>query len=221
MSWPTSRTRTMETTQNTDDFAPNDLQAQGAELSAAASQQADVNARFSATCLSAQAGFKTSLVERLRDWVDGTSPPLTTQEEVLVFLSKKAHERINKWLMNKRLAVLEPLSPTRTGVIVVSRSGVAHVRNGRTIKDGVTVPGVVELLGQLFAYGSPKFANNPAYPGQLVMLDETYKAAEPAARGESPVAALSYQPNPMPHLRLETAYWARPAKIQTLLKGAL
>lgn len=88
-------------------------------------------------------------------------------------------------------------------------SSVEHVKVGRTSKDSVTTPGVVELLGQLFAHGHPKFATNPGYPNQLVMLYDSYKAVELAARGESPVAALSYQLNPMPYLRLETAYWAR------------
>lgn len=201
--------------------APNSPQFQDAAAVVVHSHEAILSARFAAACHSAQTGFKTSLVEHIRGWVDGIHPPLVGGEEVFVFLSKKAHERINKWLMNKHLAVLDPVSPTGTGAIVIPRSSVEHVKVGRTTKDSVTTPGVVELLGHLFAHGHPKFATNPGYPNQLVMLDDSYKAVELAARGESPVAALSYQLTPMPYLRLETAYWARPAKIQTLLKGAL
>jgi hypothetical protein len=53
------------------------------------------------------------------------------------------------------------------------------------------------------------------------MFDENYKARDPAASGESPCAALSFVGAPMVHLRLETAYWMKPAKRTALASNAL
>jgi len=206
-------------TENPHELALNVLRHANAALIDA--PEPDLIERFEAACQCSPSLFNASLVERIQKWVDGSSPPLGGHDEVFWFLSKRAHLRINEWLMNKKLAALPELSPTRTGIVVIPRSGVEHVRNSRTMKDGVTQAGVVELLGQLFVYGSPKFAPNPGYPNQLLMFDESYRAIDPAARAESPVAALSFGTTPRPHLRLETAYWMKPAKTQALLKGAL
>jgi hypothetical protein len=123
--------------------------------------------------------------------------------------------------MNKKLAALEVVSPTRTGCIVVARNRVEHVRDSSTTKDSVAHAGVVELLGQLFVHGHPKYAPNPGHPNQLLMFDANYKAMDPAAKGESPVAAVRFEGAPMAHLRLETAYWMKPAKAQSLVSQAL
>ena len=81
--------------------------------------------------------------------------------------------------------------------------------------------GVVELLGQLFAHGNPKYAPNPSYSNQLIMFDATYKAADPAAKGESPAGALQFYGAPFAHFRLETAYWMKPSKTALLDSTAL
>ncbi|MGC4395629.1 hypothetical protein [Hydrogenophaga crocea] len=182
---------------------------------------AAASARFSPACQAGPGMFNSSLLGLLQGWVDGSYPSLGHQEEVSWFLSKRAHALISEWLMNKKLAALELVSPAGTGCVVISRSRVEHVRDSRTSKDSVADAGVVELLGQLFVYGHPKYAPNPGYPNQLLMFDATYKAGDPAAKGESPVAALRFEGAPMAHFRLETAYWMKPAKAQLLVNRAL
>ena len=157
----------------------------------------------------------------LKDWVNGTQPMMASSEEFFWFFSKRAHSNISEWLMNKRLAALEAVSPTGTGCVVISRERVEHVRDSRTIKDSVACAGVVELLGQLFAHGHPKFSPNPGYPNQLLMFDATYKAKDPAAKAESPAAALQFKGEPFAHFRLETTYWMKPAKASSLEQAAL
>lgn len=181
------------------------------------------SALLKAAFLAGQNMVKMSMVECLQDWVNGSQTPLIgpDPEEITWFISKRAHALIDEWLMNKKLAVLAPLSPTGTGCVVISRDRVEHVRDSRTTKDSVTLLGVVELLGRLFAHGSPKYAPNPGYPNQLLMFDTTYKAVDQAAHGESPVAALQFCLAPVAHFRLETAYWMKPAKAKALDTGAL
>jgi hypothetical protein len=164
---------------------------------------------------------QAAIVELIQGWVDGSYAPLPSTEEIMWFISKRASALISDWLMNKRLSVLEPISPNNTGCVVISRDRVEHVHTSRTGKDSVSQAGVVELLGHLFAHGNPKYAPNPNYTNQLLMFDANYKAKDPAARGESPVAALQFCGHPIAHLRLETAYWMKPAKTSALEKIAL
>jgi hypothetical protein len=167
--------------------------------------------------------YKSGFIELLEGWITGSAIQLNGAhvEELIWFISKKAHELINTWLMNNHLSALTPLSPTNTGLILISRVRVEHVRDSRTNKDSISLAGTAELLEQLFASGNPKYAPNPRHVNQLLMFDETYKAHDPAASGESPCAALSFAGEPMPHLKLETAYWMKPAKLAALSKTAL
>ena len=173
--------------------------------------------------MSHRAAAGAQIVGLFKGWVDGSLPPLNGAhpEELFWFLSKRAHPLINGWLMNKRLAVLTPLSPNQTGVVVIPRERTEHVHDSRSHKDGVTEAGVVELLGQLFALGNPKYAPNPSYANQLIMFDPTYKSVDPAAKGESPCAALQFCGAPFVHLRVETAYWAKPGKVAAFEMTAL
>lgn len=179
--------------------------------------------RMQEAFLAGAGAVKLEMVELFRGWVSGSRTPLSGAhpEELAWFLSKRAHALIDSWLMNKKLAVLTPLSPAGTGIVVIPRDRVDHVLDGRTNKDSVSPAGVVELLGQLFAHGSPKYAPNPGYSNQLIMFDANYKAQDAAAKGESPCAALQFFGAPVVHLRLETAYWMRPAKTKALEDGAL
>lgn len=163
-----------------------------------------------------------AIIELLTCWVSGAYPTLAPNpEEFCWFVSKRANNLIGGWLMSKRMAALEPVSPTSTGCIVVSRERVEHVYDSRTTKDNVAQAGVVELLGQLLVFGHPKYAPNPGYPMQLLMFDPAYKAIDPAAKGESPVAAVEFCGDHPVCLRLATAYWAKPAKIRALELTAL
>lgn len=176
-----------------------------------------------AAFLAGSSAVKLEIVELFRGWVSGSHVPPDgpATEEIAWFLSKRASALIDVWLANKRLSVLSPLSPTKTGVVVIPRHRIDHVLDSRTNKDSVSPAGVVELLAQLFAHGSPKYAPNPGYTNQLIMFDPTYKAQDAAARGESPCAALQFYGAPIVHLRLETAYWMKPAKTKALESGAL
>ncbi len=178
-------------------------------------------AKLAAASSAAQSAFNASLLDLFQGWVDGSLLAHGPHDEVSWFLSKRAHALIDDWLMNKKLAALEVVSPTGTGCIVIARNRVEHVRDSRTTKDSVALAGVVELLGQLFVHGHPKYAPNPGYPNQLLMFDANYKAIDLAAKGESPVAALRFEGAPMAHFRLETAYWMKPAKAQALVSQAL
>lgn len=174
------------------------------------------------------------MIDLLAGWVTGTYPILANEpgidptfahvpEFVPWFISVKANKRIDAWLMSKHLAALTPISPTKTGCIVITRERVEHVYNSRTTKDKVAQAGVIELLGRLFVSGNPKYAPHPSpkYSRQLLMFDPAYKASDPAAKGESPVAALELCSDLPVRFRLETAYWAKPAKVGALDKTAL
>ncbi len=222
---------------------PPDLDTEELDLSAAAQAASGVLASAAATAaavravvtsatpsaalqasfLAGQDGVKQGLVELIQGWVDGSRAPVTVgqPEEVAWFLSKRGTALINEWLMNSRLSALAPVSPTGTGMVVIARDRVEHVNDGRTHKDGVSQAGVVELLSQLFVHGTPKFAPNPGYPTQLAMFDASYKAQDPAARGETPFAAVQFHGAPVAHLRLETAYWMKPGKAKALETRAL
>lgn len=174
------------------------------------------------------------MIDLLAGWVTGTYPILANEpginpafahvpEFVPFFISSRANKLIDAWLMSKKLAALTPISPNKTGCIMITRERVEHVNDSRTSKDMVVQAGVIELLGQLFVHGHPKYAPNPSpkYPRQLLMFDPLYKAKDPAAKGESPVAALEFCGDYPVCLRLETAYWAKPAKVGALDKTAL
>lgn len=166
--------------------------------------------------------LKTDWMALFQGWVLGTRPVLSCgPDEVAWFISKRATALINAWLNNKQLAMLHG---DGVGAIVISRARVEHARDSRTGKDGVSDPGGVELLTRLFVHGTPKYVPHPdrqRYPNQLLMLEPAYKAKDAAASGESPVAALQFVGEPVAHLRLETAYWAKPAKTQALERQAL
>lgn len=166
--------------------------------------------------------MEKAIIDLLTGWVSGAYPTLAPNpEEFNWFISKRANSLINGWLMSKRMAALATVSPSGAGCIVVSRERVEHVYNSRTTKDNVAQAGVVELLGQLFVFGHPKYAPNPGYSAQLLMFDPAYKATDPAAKGESPVAAVEFCGDHPVRLRLTTAYWAKPAKIRELNLSAL
>jgi len=206
---------------------PEELGREAALPLAAQPQQAanDANIEPSAllkeSFLVGQNMVKDGLVELIRTWVHGTPVPLENQDEFTWFISKRANFLINAWLINSKFSALEPLSPTGTGHIVILRERVEHVLDSRTNKDSVAPNGVIELLGRLFAHGSPKYAPSITYSGQLLMFDPTYKANDPAAKGEAPVAVLQFEGAPYAHLRLQTAYWAKPAKTKALEERAL
>lgn len=168
--------------------------------------------------------LKVSLFEQLEYWVNlpsASDPNAVVDDQIAWFLSKRANALINAWLMNKRLAMLKPVSPNKTGCIIIKRDAIEHVVDSRTVKDSVTLVGVTELLEQIFVSGNPKFSPNTNYPNQLYIFDATYKAKNGAAAGESPAAAISFQGTPFVHFQLETAYWMRPKKIQQLESNAL
>jgi len=183
----------------------------------------ELSPQFLAVCAISSGLVKDQLIELFHDWVFQHRLPLTPDhsDEFSWFLSKKSQILINEWLASKRLAALEPRSPTGTGLIVISRERVDHVYDSRTNKDAVSPVGVVELLGQLFANGSPKYAENPTYPNQLLMFDPSYKAVDAAAQGEAPCAALQFDGSSGAHLRLVTAYWMKPKKTNSLNSRAL
>ena len=192
------------------------------QLSASSPErQADTSTLFQTACLEAPALLRASLVGHFKSWIHAPHTQLAGPDEIVWFISKRAHVLINEWLMNKRLSVLTPVSPANTGGIVITKERIEHVLNSRTKKDKVSKDGVLELLGQIFAHGNPKYAPNPGYDNQLLMFDATYKAIDPAARGESPVAAIQFEGYPRAQFRLETAYWMKPAKTKALEKGAL
>lgn len=172
---------------------------------------------------SGQVMVKSELVGLFLDWVNNTRDPLSTSyiDEFSWFISKRAQALIDQWLVNNKWAALEPRSPAGTGVVIITRERVNHVLDSRTNKDAVSPPGVVELLGQLFAHGSPKYAPNPRYAGQLVMFDPTYTANNPAAKGEAPCAVLVPSGESGAHLKLMTAYWIKPIRIADLNAKAL
>lgn len=164
--------------------------------------------------------FTAETVDLLKGWVTGTRSPVDVPQpdEITWSISKRATALIDSWLLNKKLATLTACSATNTGIIVIPRERVLHVADSRTNKDSVSANGVVELLGQLFVYGTPKYAPNPGkgYETQLVMFDGTYKASDPAAKGETPCAVLQFEGSPIVHFRLQTAYWTKPYKAANL-----
>ena len=166
------------------------------------------------------------LIDRFNAWLvdvaGGTEAPFAS-DELVVFFSKRANDLVNKWLQNSRLVVLSPLSPNKTGVIVIPRERIEHVYISRSNKDKLGNAEILEILVQLFAMGSPKFATNPS-PGrahQLVMFDAGYTSKSQSVAGESPCAILQFHAHPFSHFRLETAYWVRPAKLRALTDTAL
>ncbi len=167
---------------------------------------------------------KAQLLELFHEWLMGTRNRFDAGvDEIAWFISKKATALINTWLSNKGMAVLHQTAPG-WGAVVITRERVEHVRDERARKDGVDLAAVEELLTALFINGTPKYvAHSDArkYPHQLLMVDPSYKAIHPSASGESPVAALQWTGQPQPHLRLETAYWAHPAKTKALDERAL
>jgi hypothetical protein len=179
--------------------------------------------QLQAAFLAGAEAVKLEIVALFKGWVSGSHAPLcgTHPEEIAWFLSKRANALIDSWLMNKKLSALTPLSPAGTGVILIPRDRIDHVLDSRTNKDSVSPAGVIELLAQLFAHGTPKYAPNQAYVNQLIMFDANYKALDAAAKGESPCAALQFCGEPIVHLRLETAYWMKPAKTKALEDRAL
>ena len=146
---------------------------------------------------------------------------------VLWFLSKRANAAINRWLQNSKLSVLAGLSPLLTGSVLVSRERIDHIREHRD-NQAVGTLAVVELLRQLFVEGAPTFCANKStgdrkqgYDQQLVMFNSTYKSKNKEVSGQFPAAILSFSAEPVPHLKIETAYWMHSRKAETLRKGAL
>ena len=186
---------------------------------------ADVSDALKAAFAAGTAALRPEIVALVQSWVStsgiATSPP----DEFHWFLSKRAHLQIHIWLMTKQLAALTPCSPTGTGVVVIPRVRVDHIVDSRTNKDSVSPTGVVELLGQLFAHGSPAYAphdNQKKYPTQLLMFDASYKATDPAAKGESPCAVIEFQGDAgFAHLRLNTAFWISPSRRSGLVATTL
>ena len=144
-------------------------------------------------------------------------------DELVVFFSKRANDLVNQWLLNSRLVTLSQLSPNKTGVIVIPRERIEHVYTSRSSKDRLGNAEILEILVQLFAMGSPKFAPNPNpnRAHQLVMFDAGYTSKNQPVAGESPCAILQFHAHPFSHFRLETAYWMRPAKLRALTASAL
>ncbi|KAI1694084.1 hypothetical protein Ddc_22365 [Ditylenchus destructor] len=167
---------------------------------------------------------KAEMAALFNGWIRQTHPVVIGgPDEVAWFISKKATALINKHFPSKSLAVLHT-TEAELASIVIERGRVDHVRIERTGKDGVSVAGVEELLAALFIHGTPKYAphhDTVKYRHQLLMFDPTYKAVDPTVHGESPVAALQWVWSPVPHLRLETAYWANPGKTKALDQRAL
>lgn len=172
----------------------------------------------------AAAMVKAQLLQLFQDWLTGAGTRFALgANEIAWFISKKSTTLINAWLSNKGMAVLHETAPG-WGAVVISRDRVEHVRDERMRKDGVDLAGTEELLTALFINGAPKYAphaDTRKYPHQLLMVDPSYKATNSSASGESPVAALQWKGLPRPHLRLETAYWAHPAKTKALDDRAL
>ena len=76
----------------------------------------------------------------------------TRDDAVLWFLFKRANAVVNRWLQNSRLGVLTPLSPQKTGCILLTRERLDHVREHRD-NQHVGVDAVAELMTQLFCGG--------------------------------------------------------------------
>ena len=152
---------------------------------------------------------------------------VSKEDEVQWFLSKRAHEIINRWLMNNRLSVLVEVSPQKTGYVSVTRERIEHILAHR-LNQKVGSPAVEELLHQLFVEGGASYAQNQSmgsreggYDHQLVMFRASYKSKNPAVSGESPSVILSYRTVPRPHLAIETGYWIRGSKATALQKAPL
>jgi hypothetical protein len=146
----------------------------------------------------------------------------TEDDSVLWFLSKRAHAVVNRWLLNSRLSVLAELSPLYTGCILITRERIEHIREHRE-NQTVGHQAVAELLSQLFVDGAPSFAWNQSsgpraggYDHQLVMFVDTYKSKTKEVSGQAPSAIVSFQGTPVPHLKIETAYWVRSSKAKAL-----
>ncbi len=168
--------------------------------------------------------LKAALRELFQEWLKAVRPSFPNgADEVAWLISKRATALINAWLSNRGMAVLHETA-TRAGALLISRGRIEHVRDERKKKDGVDESGVDELLTALLINGTPKYAPHIdalKYPNQLLMLDPAYRASTASASGESPVAALQWCGQPVPHLRLETAYWASPRKTKALDQRAL
>jgi len=176
----------------------------------------------------ASPAVKAQITQLLSGWVTGAAPQLGPgHDEFTWFLSKRANVVIDKWSIGKKFAALEPVSPARTGCVVISRAAVEHCRDHRAA-DGVGHAGVIELLDRLFVTGTPAYAPNTSkgehgggYINQLAMFDDAYKALDPAAMGESPVGILELVGAPFVHLKLVTAYWTKPASVTKLRTDVL
>ena len=180
----------------------------------------------------ASLAVKLEIIQRLTGWVTGAAPQLGDGDEFLWFLSKRASTAIDKWLADKKLAVLTPVSPARTGCILVSRVAVEHCRDHRAA-EGVSQAAAIELLTQLFAKGSPAYAPNTSkgsdghgYNGQLVMFDATYKSVDPTSLGERAAGILQHEVDvslgaPLVRLKLVTGYWTKPKSAADLERLSL
>lgn len=181
-----------------------------------------------AVVAAASPAVRAQMTQLLTDWVAGATPQLgPNNDELTWFLSKRATVVIDKWLVAKKFAALEPVSPTGTGCIVISREAVEHCRDHRAA-DGVGHAGVIELLDRLFVTGNPAYAPNISkgmygggYVNQLAMFDDAYKALDPAAMGETPVGILELVGAPFVHLKLVTAYWTKPGSATKLRNDVL
>lgn len=183
---------------------------------------------MAAATAAANPAVRAGITKLLVEWVEDTVAQLgPDQDQLTWFLSRRANVVIGKWLTSKKFAVLEPVSPTQTGCIVISRAAVEHCRDHRAL-EGVGQTGVIELLDRLFVTGSPAYAPNTSkgqsgtgYPNQLAMFDDTYTALDSTAKGETPVAILQHVGAPFVHLKLVTAYWTKPASATALRNSVL
>ena len=143
------------------------------------------------------------------------------------FMSKRANDAVNQWLMNARLSNLAGVSPSQTGYVSITRERIDHIRSHRQ-NQTVGIDSVVDLFNQLFVEGGAAFAQNDStgqrksgYEHQVIMFRAGYKSKQKDVSGQSPAVVLSYKTEPLPHLAIETGYWMRADKADALKNGAL
>jgi hypothetical protein len=149
------------------------------------------------------------------------------QDEIHWFLSKGAHAAANRWLMNARSTVLEPVSPLKTGYVSITRERIEHIVVQRK-KQMVGNNAVQELLCQLLVEGGASLSpnqsmgtKNSGYEKQLAMFRANYKSKIKEVSGQSPSIILSYTTEPRPHLKIETGYWMEANKAARLQASTL
>lgn len=170
--------------------------------------------------LKANKALSQFLVDRtLGTTVFGTDP---YQDEIHWFLSKRAHDTVNRWLMNSRWSGLEPVSPSRTGYVSITRERIEHIvahRRNQMVGSNAVQELLCQLLVEVGASLSPNQSSgnrDSGYDKQLVMFRAGYKSKLKEVSGESPSIILSYITEPMPHLKIETGFWIRGSKAAAL-----